>query len=83
MLQDEYRDRLAVVRSADLFPKEPIIRVHYPSGKVETIFERAEDIYNRTLWTVANAILPRQHPLIAEGSDAESGESKRSPALTD
>mgnify|MGYP001557949588 CR=1 FL=1 len=66
LLQEQYRDTLAVMRAADFYPKEPIIRIHYPSGIIETIFDRGDDFYNRTLWSTADITSISQPALLTK-----------------
>ena len=76
MLQDQYRDNLAIVRSAEEAPRDPIIRVHYPSGKYESVFDKGEDLWNRTLWPVTGiSVLPKESHLLEEEVEyVEAGE---------
>lgn len=69
--QDEYRANLAIMRSAELFSKEPIIRMHYPSGMVDLLFDRGEDLFAKTLWpSVEMVVLPKQTRQLEEVNGA-------------
>jgi hypothetical protein len=46
---EEARSRVEVRRAAELFPDEPIVRYHWPSGKEIVLWERG-DLVQRKLW---------------------------------
>ena len=43
----------SVIRAAQLFPTEPIIRYHWPSGREVVLWDRASDVLRRQVWPVA------------------------------
>jgi len=43
----------SVIRAAQLFPTEPIIRYHWPSGREIVLWDRASDVLRRQIWPVA------------------------------
>jgi hypothetical protein len=71
--QEEYRDNLAIMRAADLFPREPIIRVHYPTNHIDLLFERGEDLYARTLWASTKVVVLPQPELSLQERAAING----------
>jgi len=42
-----------VIRAAQLFPTEPIIRYHWPSEREVVLWDRASDVLRRQSWPVA------------------------------
>ena len=42
-----------VIRAAQLFPTEPIVRYHWPSGREVVLWDRASDVLRRQVWPVA------------------------------
>lgn len=83
--QEEYRENLFVMRAADLFPREPIIRVHYPSNRAEILFDRGEDLYVRTLWATTEMVVLPKNQLTLEQRRAltRNGASAIEPSQED
>ena len=42
-----------VIRAAQLFPTEPIVRHHWPSEREVVLWDRASDVLRRQVWPVA------------------------------
>jgi len=42
-----------VIRAAQLFPTEPIVRYHWPSEREVVLWDRASDVLRRQVWPVA------------------------------
>lgn len=59
-LQEQYRQDGRLQQASEYFPSEPIVRTHWPTGKTELVFERADDIFARMLWAgVEVTVVPK------------------------
>lgn len=67
-LQDE-----RVVRAAELYPREPIVRYRYDprrgNGRTTVLWQRGEDAVARRSWPVTRGRVQRQDDVLYEGED--------------
>lgn len=60
-LRDRCRSDLRVLRAAEVFPNEPIMSVHYPSGAVNVLYRAGADVLRPHAWAVSRDLRPT-HP---------------------
>jgi hypothetical protein len=54
LLKDDLKERPYIWRCAERFPKEPIVQYSYPANTMIMLWERAEEILERSVWQGIN-----------------------------